>query len=211
MIKQNKMHLLTIKQNYKLFICLFFLSGLSIWGKSQSVDSILVQPNPVKDTLSIYLELNADDSVSIRSSSLFSSHKDTLFLDSVFSLGNHVIEYDVTHFFNGSYILTLEFKYNQSINFRIVKTDTILSIIESLLDNEVIFYPNPTTGRVYFKDLKENTIIQVLDLKGQLIQQENSSRGYFDFKNVPNGIYVIRYYDFKREVFKSQFVELVSD
>lgn len=205
------MHLLTIKQNLKLLICLFFLSGLSIWGRSQSVDSILVQPNPVKDTLFIYLELNTNDSISISSFSLFTPLKDTLCVDSSLSIGTHLIKYDVTNFLNGSYILTLEFKHNQKANYRFAKTDTILSVIESTLDNEVIFYPNPTTGKVYLKNLKENLIIQVLDLKGQLIQQENSTRGYFDFKNVPNGIYVIRYHDSEGNEFKSQFVELISD
>lgn len=205
------MHLLTIKQNFKLLICVLLLSGMSILGKSQSVDSILVQPNPVKDTLSIYLELNMNDSVSISSYSLSTPLKDTLCVDSVLFAGNHTIKYDVTNFLNGSYILTLEFKYNPKANFRIVKTDTLLSVMGSSSNDEVVFYPNPTTGRVYFKDIKENITIQVLDLKGQLIQQVNSSQGYFDFENVPSGVYVVRYFDTRNDRVKFQFVEILKD
>lgn len=111
------MHLLTVKQNLKLLIYLWFLMGMSLLGKSQSVDSILVQPNPVKDTLFIYLELSMNDSVSISSYSLSTPLKDTLCVDSVLYAGNHTIKYDVTNFLNGSYILTLEFKYNQKSKF----------------------------------------------------------------------------------------------
>ncbi|UTW65584.1 T9SS type A sorting domain-containing protein [bacterium SCSIO 12643] len=187
------------------------LSGVSISGKSQSVDSILVQPNPVKDTLSIYLELNMNDSVSISSYSLATPLKDTLCADSVLYAGNHTIKYDVTNFLNGSYILTLEFKYNQKANFRFAKTDTLLSVKENSLNDEAVFYPNPTTGRVYFEDIKENTTIQVLDLRGQLIQEVNSSQGYFDFENVPSGVYVVRYYDFEREEFKINVLEMIGN
>lgn len=80
--------------------------------------------------------------------------------------------------------------------------------MESSPNDEVVFYPNPTTGRLYFKDIKENITIQVLDLKGQIIQQVNSSQGYFDFENVSNGIYVVRYYDSRSDETKSYFIGL---
>ena len=72
---------------------------------------------------------------------------------------------------------------------------TTVGILESTYENQIIVYPNPTSGRVMFKlgDVYPETIVAVYDVSGLLIHQlqfKNSKQFEVDIDTAP-GVYLI--------------------
>lgn len=65
--------------------------------------------------------------------------------------------------------------------------------------NDVRLYPNPTTGQIIVRFIGQfnyaDGLIQVLDLSGMLLRQENNLKpeNSFDLASYPAGTYLVRY------------------
>ncbi|MCH7534606.1 MAG: T9SS type A sorting domain-containing protein, partial [Bacteroidetes bacterium] len=79
--------------------------------------------------------------------------------------------------------------YNKSVK---VIQDIPTSIETIKSDNDVILFPNPSTGLVTLSSDYKNSIVQVFDIQGKLISEgmtDNSGRFSKDMSNNRNGIY----------------------
>lgn len=78
------------------------------------------------------------------------------------------------------------------ISVRCVK-DNNISIINSINPDEVIFYPNPATEKLYLKNSNyANTIIMIFDLKGKLVLIKQIDSKPVDISNLGKGIYIVK-------------------
>jgi hypothetical protein len=61
-------------------------------------------------------------------------------------------------------------------------------------------YPNPTTDRVFFKNLPENSTVTVVDLMGRKMLEEKGSEihGGLSLSSFEKGVYLIRVLQAKR-------------
>ncbi|WP_299119048.1 endonuclease [uncultured Winogradskyella sp.] len=68
--------------------------------------------------------------------------------------------------------------------------DQSLSVDDNGL-SEVIIYPNPTNGRVYFAGLKGDTKIEVFSIEGKLLKHYESIDDYVDL-DLAKGLYILK-------------------
>ncbi len=76
--------------------------------------------------------------------------------------------------------------------------------IEESNDNNIMIYPNPTSGLINFKNLNQltyNVIIQTLDGKIVKDQQINSSLNNIDLRDLTKGTYIIKISSDRTNVF----------
>jgi uncharacterized protein (TIGR02145 family) len=67
------------------------------------------------------------------------------------------------------------------------------SIPNSLISEEVIFYPNPATDKLYLKNSNfANSIIMIFDLQGKQILCKQIDSNPIDISNLRTGIYVVK-------------------
>lgn len=79
------------------------------------------------------------------------------------------------------------------------KKDAFVGIVEPLIQHENAIYPNPSTGVFHFKTEVENgTLAQILNAQGKLVDQIEIYNNAIDLKNLPNGYYLVRYRDSRR-------------
>ena len=77
--------------------------------------------------------------------------------------------------------------------FKAVEQALALSSISTNLKNQqVIFFPNPTSDLVYILGAKPNCEIQIFSISGSLVQQEKNTH-VIDLQNQKPGIYVLKY------------------
>ena len=108
--------------------------------------------------------------------------------EQVLTAGDHTITIEVFDNYN-----------NYSFHEFVITVDKSLSTGGDDESNELILYPNPTRGKVYFSIEVEK--VELFNLAGQKIMQ--SSGKEFDLANLSSGIYFVRSYTQKGiKVFK---------
>lgn len=91
----------------------------------------------------------------------------------------------------------------------------VVSSLESTEGENASFgssiHPNPSAGSFTIVDEKGISNIRIYDLKGNQLSQVNtaihSSENYVNLGNLPNGVYVIRYWNNNKEVSKKIIIE----
>lgn len=86
--------------------------------------------------------------------------------------------------YNGSLMIHPVFKY----------PDAIVSINENIVnDSKTNLYPNPSSGKIFFKNTSVPNEIQVFDMFGKIVVE--LPKGFhkeIDLSNFPNGVYLIK-------------------
>ena len=105
---------------------------------------------------------------------------------------------DVNNPLDSGYVqLTVkEFAYNNAPNQGLITGDTITSLIQSdrmvfSKTKDLAIYPNPTSGRIFIKDINFNKI-EIVDNSGNVLLQTNCDE--IDLENYSNGIYFMLIY-----------------
>ncbi len=92
-------------------------------------------------------------------------------------------------------LVVKEFAYNKDPGYGIIAGDTMASIPVSidnpLLSNEPIYYPNPTSGKLYIKESVYEKI-EIFNLIGNVILESKNNE--IDLTEYPDGLYFIRFY-----------------
>ena len=71
-----------------------------------------------------------------------------------------------------------------------ILSNCLVAVKDPIEENEVIFYPNPTSGKMDVKGIEiEPTKIRVTDSKGIIVIDWNKTNDGFDFTRLPAGIY----------------------
>ena len=82
------------------------------------------------------------------------------------------------------------------LEINIVFKNGIIQEIDAIEMEEISLYPNPTSGKLYFKNINNAYIneIEVINLTGKIVLKETNFRGNdgFDVSWLPNGIYIAR-------------------
>lgn len=82
-------------------------------------------------------------------------------------------------------------------NLPIITNKSIVTIVSSTLNvenntlNKFQIYPNPTKDKIYFKDLKNISKVNIYDLQGRLMKTDLSKHNYSDLSALKKGIYFI--------------------
>ncbi|MES2587761.1 MAG: T9SS type A sorting domain-containing protein [Bacteroidota bacterium] len=105
---------------------------------------------------------------------------------------------------NGGYILTgitqssngdITTPNRGSYDVWVVKLSNGTANLEDL-ENEVSISPNPTSGKIYLKNLSQKVDFQVFDIYGKLVcEYKNLSSNSIDLSSLANGIYHLSIYD----------------
>lgn len=100
---------------------------------------------------------------------------------------------------NSCYYPATTVSVNLSITYAVSGTKAVVSeISESELtngnNNEVRIYPNPTSDKLYFDNIKEKTRIEIYDLKGRRIRitELDESNNIINIEKLAVGVYFIR-------------------
>ena len=65
---------------------------------------------------------------------------------------------------------------------------------KKLIHQEIIAYPNPTSGTVYFKNVTSTQMVYIYDVKGQLILNTLlEDTNHLDIRALPKGTYLIKF------------------
>ncbi len=73
--------------------------------------------------------------------------------------------------------------------------------------NEIVFYPVPTTGLVYFTGSIVNPTLSVADIAGQRLIQEQYDGGAIDLTLLPSGVYLVELHS-DRKTIRSSILKL---
>lgn len=108
---------------------------------------------------------------------------------------------------NGNATITLTAQENTSSESRIVRLNInseeldvknitvtqqgMITGISDLKNDNILIYPNPTTGIIYFKNIDNISGISITDIRGQYLV-ENMHIEEYDLSNLNNGIYFIK-------------------
>ncbi len=65
-----------------------------------------------------------------------------------------------------------------------------LSIIQTAATNDIIIYPNPTTGEMYFDGISKNTSWTIMDASGRIQKSDKGNKG--SIEELQNGIYFLQ-------------------
>ena len=78
----------------------------------------------------------------------------------------------------------------------ISQSDLVLDVTQSnLLENQISFYPNPTSNYIIVKNTSYKTPLKIYDSRGLLVRTINIEKGktQVDISSLPSGIYLIKY------------------
>ncbi len=65
--------------------------------------------------------------------------------------------------------------------------------IEQILSEDLTFYPNPVTDKLYFQSKDIIGKVSIYNLSGQVVKTEATTNGSIDFSELQNGFYFIGY------------------
>jgi uncharacterized protein (TIGR02145 family) len=102
------------------------------------------------------------------------------------------IYYDVGPFC-GTCVISNDYYYKMlGLSVRCVK-DNNPSITNSMISEEVIFYPNPATEKLYLKNNNyANSLIMIFDLQGKQVLSMQIDSNPIDISNLEKGVYVVK-------------------
>jgi uncharacterized protein (TIGR02145 family) len=71
--------------------------------------------------------------------------------------------------------------------------DNSISIINSIIPDKLIIYPNPATEKLYLKNINyANTTLMIFDLQGKQVLIKQIDSDPIDISNIRKGIYVVK-------------------
>jgi hypothetical protein len=71
-------------------------------------------------------------------------------------------------------------------------TGTPSSSIETIVENNVVLYPNPVKDILYIQAEQAIAKVEILSLSGQLVAQQNGDKNSMNVSNLATGTYLIR-------------------
>jgi rhodanese-related sulfurtransferase len=188
------------------------IGGISSWRNAELPTTnvaapklMLVSKNEIlngnsSDTIKITVTNRANGSLSFQSATFTDAH--TIFND--FN-SNRKLEgaedytFSVIHSpgYSGDDSTKISLESNGGkLEISIVFKNGIIQGVEKTELEEISIYPNPTKGRLYFKNITASLIedISVINIAGKIVLNETSVWGNdgIDVSGLPNGIYIIR-------------------
>ena len=86
-----------------------------------------------------------------------------------------------------------------------ISCDPFLSSNE-ISPNKSTIYPNPTKDKIYFKNLKNISKVEVFDMSGKLIEAKSDISNSLDVSKLQKGVYIIKIFTDKA-VYKSRLIK----
>ncbi len=98
-------------------------------------------------------------------------------------------------FYNGSNVASYPNFYNNKadgLSVRCVKNNTVNSISNQSIYNEINLYPNPTNGILYFSNSNKSILVTIYDFQGKLLLSKMLDNNTIDISGFQNGIYFLK-------------------
>jgi hypothetical protein len=98
--------------------------------------------------------------------------------------------------------------YNQNYvdDIRISGTSVPVINVPSLSAENSIFYPNPVSDRLYFRNV-DNRNVDIMNMNGQIIMSTNNLRSYMNLSGLSQGMYLVRITDRGNSTTISKFIK----
>ena len=85
--------------------------------------------------------------------------------------------------------------------------DMMTGVLDYKMENKILFFPNPVTNILNFKNLEPNSMISIFDLNGKiLISKEIDNSESINVSNFSKGIYIVKV-QIKDEVITQKFIK----
>ena len=94
-------------------------------------------------------------------------------------------------------------KQQESRNYIGINTTNFPTSLFEVNTSTENFFPNPTSGNIYFENIQQS--IKIFDLTGNLLLEAKQSN-FVSLKNLPNGVYLVEFEDGK-EILRKKVVK----
>ena len=110
---------------------------------------------------------------------------------------------------NGQFFELMRIQSNCYEAYKPIRQNAPASVTSSLKQNNIIIFPNPTTGMIEFKNSNAVVKIEIFDMIGKLLltQKINSMNQKVDVSNLQTGNYLLKAYSKSNQFDVSKFVK----
>ncbi len=173
---------------------------------SQTTDSLSVSPNPFSSSTVIHFEIVQTDTITLQVLTMSAQVVETYFQSTVLPSGHYNINLIGDSLSDGMYLVHLEIGSSKSLNVKVVKKSSTISIEENLLLSNSLIFPNPTTNSLTIPTEGRKTIV-LTDLNGKIVQKIETDKQTISLSSeLEAGEYYITIVSSKNEIITTRIM-----
>jgi hypothetical protein len=170
---------------------------------SQTVDSLIIYPNPFNSATTIHFDLVQTDTITLQVFNPLGQTVRTFYQSTVLPSGSYHMNLNGDSLFQGIYIIKLDIGSTKSVVKKAIKFGPTSIVENNKLDHKFIVFPNPTNNRITIPIQGNKTII-IADLHGKVVKSFTTDQQVISLFYIAAGQYVITILNNENKILTTQ-------